>query len=99
MPHGVAGLHRLEASGAFASGRAREDSVAPYHYLCDGQLSKCVPQPGTTTRLDAQGDKLMQRLTYRNFGQAVHCCGASVDTSAGAAGCGGISSRSTIRGC
>src|SRR5450759_352437 len=22
-------------------------AVAPYHYLCDGQLTNCVPQPGT----------------------------------------------------
>ena len=40
--------------------------VAPYHYLCDGQLTNCVPQPGTDRRLDAQGDKIMQRLVYRN---------------------------------
>ena len=32
--------------------------VAPYHYLCDGQLTNCVPQPGTDRRLDAQGDKI-----------------------------------------
>ena len=43
-------------------------TVARYHYLCDGQLTNCVPQMGSTTRLDAQGDKLMQRLSYRNFG-------------------------------
>ena len=43
-------------------------AVAPYHYLCDGQLSSCVPQPGTERRLDSQGDKLIQRLAYRNFG-------------------------------
>lgn len=42
--------------------------VAPYHYLCNGQLSNCVPQPDTTRRLDSQGDKLMQGLIYRNFG-------------------------------
>jgi hypothetical protein len=42
--------------------------VAPYHYLCDGQLSNCVSQPGTERRLDSQGDKLIQRLVYRNFG-------------------------------
>ena len=46
----------------------RKIAVAPYHYLCDGQLSSCVPQPGTTRRLDSQGDKLIQRLVYRNFG-------------------------------
>jgi hypothetical protein len=42
--------------------------VAPYHYLCDGQLSNCVSQPGTGRRLDSQGDKLIERLIYRNFG-------------------------------
>jgi hypothetical protein len=45
-----------------------EIHVAPYHYLCDGQLTACVPQPGTGTRLDSQGDKLMQRLVYRRIG-------------------------------
>lgn len=43
-------------------------AVAPYHYLCDGQLSNCVTQPGTDRRLDSQGDKLMQGLIYRNMG-------------------------------
>jgi hypothetical protein len=42
--------------------------VAPYHYLCDGQLTNCVPQPDTDRRLDAQGDKIMARLVYRNLG-------------------------------
>ncbi|HTS63968.1 MAG TPA: hypothetical protein VMH28_18220 [Candidatus Acidoferrales bacterium] len=46
----------------------RKITVAPYHYLCNGQLSDCVPQPGTDRRLDSQGDKLMQGLMYRNFG-------------------------------
>jgi hypothetical protein len=62
-------------------------TVAPYHYLCDGQLTNCVPQPGTDRRLDAQGDKIMQRLVYRNVGGresivAVH----SVNTTAGGGG-------------
>jgi hypothetical protein len=61
--------------------------VAPYHFLCDGQLTSCVPQPGTTRRLDAQGDKIMQRLVYRRFADhesivAVH----SVNTEAGGGG-------------
>ncbi len=61
--------------------------VAPYHYLCDGQLTSCVPQPGTDRRLDAQGDKLMARLVYRRIGNqqslvAVH----SVNTSIGGGG-------------
>ena len=62
-------------------------AVAAYHYLCDGQLTNCVPQPGTDRRLDAQGDKIMARLVYRRIGDresiiAVH----SVNTSAGAGG-------------
>jgi hypothetical protein len=61
--------------------------VAPYHYLCDGQLTNCVPQPGTDRRLDAQGDKIMQRLVYRKIGDlesivAVH----SVNTTSGGGG-------------
>ena len=62
-------------------------AVAPYHYLCDGQLTNCVPQPGTDRRLDAQGDKLMARLAYRRIGRqesilAVH----SINTAAGGGG-------------
>jgi hypothetical protein len=58
-------------------------AVAPYRYLCDGQLTNCVPQPGTDRALDAQGDKIMSRLVYRKTGNresivAVH----SVNTSA-----------------
>ena len=61
--------------------------VAPYRYLCDGQLTNCVPQPGTERRLDAQGDKIMARLVYRKIGNresivAVH----SVNTSSGGGG-------------
>jgi len=43
-------------------------NVAPYHYLCDGQLSSCVTQPDTERRLDVQGDKIVQRLVYRKIG-------------------------------
>lgn len=62
-------------------------SVAPYQYLCGGQLTNCVPQPGTERRLDAQGDKIMARLVYRKVDGhesivAVH----SVNTSAGGGG-------------
>ena len=61
--------------------------VAPYHYLCDGQLTNCVPQPDTDRRLDAQGDKIMSRVVYRKIGNremivAVH----SVNTAAGGGG-------------
>lgn len=62
-------------------------TVAPYHYLCDGQLTNCVPQPGADRKLDAQGDKLMARVVYRRVNGkesivAVH----SVNTSAGGGG-------------
>jgi hypothetical protein len=61
--------------------------VAPYHFLCDGQLTNCVRQPDTDRHLDAQGDKLMARVVYRNLDGresivAVH----SVATAAGAGG-------------
>jgi len=42
-------------------------AVAPYNYLCDGQLTNCVPQPNTDQRLDSQGDKIMSRLVYRKL--------------------------------
>ncbi len=68
-------------------GGPRKIEVAPYRYLCGGQLTSCVPQPGAERRLDAQGDKMMARLVYRNVGGreslvAVH----SVDTAAGGGG-------------
>jgi hypothetical protein len=61
--------------------------VAPYQYLCNGQLTSCVPQPGTDRHLDAQGDKIMARVVYRRIGDqqsivAVH----SVNTVAGGGG-------------
>jgi hypothetical protein len=62
-------------------------AVEPYRYLCDGQLTNCVPQPGTQSRLDSQGDKIMARLVYRRIGKqesivAVH----SVNSAAGGGG-------------
>jgi hypothetical protein len=35
--------------------------------MCGGARS-CIPQPGTTQKLDAISDRLMYRLQYRNFG-------------------------------
>jgi hypothetical protein len=62
-------------------------AVAPYRYMCGGQLTNCVPQPGTERRLDSQGDKLMPRLVYRRMGThdamvAVH----SINTAQGTGG-------------
>ena len=62
-------------------------AVAPYHYLCDGQLTNCVPQPGTDRRLDSQGDKIMARLVYRRIGNRESIVGVhSVNTAAGGGG-------------
>ncbi len=61
--------------------------VAPYHYLCGGQLTNCVPQPGTDHRLDAQGDKIMSRVVYRRIrGRESIVAVHSVDTAAGGGG-------------
>lgn len=62
-------------------------AVAPYAYLCGGQLTSCVPQPGTERKLDAQGDKLMARLVYRNVAGRESIVGLhSVNTEAGGGG-------------
>jgi hypothetical protein len=69
------------------AGQMGKIKVAPYHYLCNGQLTNCVPQPGTTRRLDAQGDKIMQRLVYRKIGgKEVILAQHSVNTSSGSGG-------------
>jgi hypothetical protein len=61
--------------------------VAPYHYLCNGQLTNCVPQPDTDRRLDVQGDKIMQRVVYRKIGNRESIVAAhSVATQAGGGG-------------
>ena len=41
-------------------------SVATFHDACGG--GTCVPQLGTTQQLDSLGDRLMYRLSYRNYG-------------------------------
>ncbi|HEX7975404.1 MAG TPA: hypothetical protein VF498_13430, partial [Anaerolineales bacterium] len=41
--------------------------VAAWNQLCSGTRS-CIPQPGTSVGLDSLGDRLMYRLTYRNYG-------------------------------
>src|SRR5947207_3694307 len=42
--------------------------VAPYHYLCNGQLTSCVPQPDTERRLNGDGARIMTRLVSRRVG-------------------------------
>ena len=43
--------------------------IAAYNYLCLIPYTRsCIPQPGTSIKLDGIGDRLMHRLVYRNFG-------------------------------
>lgn len=48
------------------TGPTNVSGVAAYSRACGGGV--CIPQPGTTTQLDSLGDRLMYRLSYRNFG-------------------------------
>jgi hypothetical protein len=41
--------------------------VASFSAACNGG-GTCIPQPGTTQKLDSLADRLMYRLAYRNFG-------------------------------
>ena len=43
-------------------------ATAPYDANMCNFSRDCIPQPGTTQRLDAIADGLMYRLQYRNFG-------------------------------
>jgi len=42
--------------------------TAPFDSNLCGGAESCVPQPGTTEKLDTLSDRLMYRLQYRNFG-------------------------------
>jgi hypothetical protein len=64
-----------------------EIKVAPYAYLCGGQLTNCVPQPGVERRLDSQGDKIMSRVVYRRVnGHESILATHSIATAAGGGG-------------
>lgn len=41
-------------------------TVAAFREACGG--GACIPQPSTRQRLDSLGDRLMYRLSYRNYG-------------------------------
>jgi hypothetical protein len=41
-------------------------AVASFSKACNG--GTCIPQAGVTQQLDSLGDRLMYRLSYRNFG-------------------------------
>lgn len=58
-------------AGTFTVGLAGQPDLildtANWDVLCSGNRN-CIPQPGTTTTIDAIGDRLMYRLQYRNYG-------------------------------
>ena len=59
--------------------------VADFNLLCIS-TQNCVPQPGTTQKLDAIGDRVMHRLAYRNVGgQARWVVNHTVDAGSGRA--------------
>jgi hypothetical protein len=53
--------------------------------MCPG-LRNCIPQKGTTAKLDAIGDRLMYRLAYRNFGDHESLVGNFTVSNSGIAG-------------
>jgi hypothetical protein len=60
--------------------------VAGYTQLCAGTRS-CIPQPGTTVKLDGIGDRVLHRLAYRNFGDhEAMVINHNVDAGGGQAG-------------
>src|SRR6185369_13599062 len=60
-------------------------TAAGFSALCLTTRS-CVPQGGTTSRLDGLGDRLMFRLTYRNFGDHESVVGNYTVSSSSVAG-------------
>ena len=48
------------------TGPSAVPGVAAFSRACGG--GTCIPQPGTTRTLDSLADRLMYRLSYRNFG-------------------------------
>ncbi|MCX6287830.1 MAG: BACON domain-containing carbohydrate-binding protein [Bacteroidetes bacterium] len=69
-------------------------------YFCSASRGRCIPQPGTTYKLETLSDRLMYRLQYRNFGSyqtMVTCHSVNVD-GAGHAGCRWYELRNTGSG-
>jgi hypothetical protein len=54
------------AGTATLTGPITVAGVAAFSRACSG--GACIPQPGTTQKLDSLADRLMYRLSYRNFG-------------------------------
>ncbi len=55
--------------------------VAAFSEACNGGV--CIPQSGTSTRLDSLGDRLMYRLAYRHFADGHEAIVANHSVNAG----------------
>jgi fibronectin type 3 domain-containing protein len=53
-------------SNSTFTGPIAVSGAASFNEACSG--AACIPQPGTNQKLDSLGDRLMFRLSYRNFG-------------------------------
>ncbi|HEY9377998.1 MAG TPA: hypothetical protein VIQ02_12990, partial [Jiangellaceae bacterium] len=72
------GVDRIEIFNATINWATPSISVVPEGDLpttafdsvlnCTPTARSCIPQPGTTVRIDALSNRLMHRLQYRNFG-------------------------------
>ena len=54
------------AGTATLTGPLTVSGASTFTRACSG--GTCIPQPGTTNKLDSLADRLMYRLSYRNFG-------------------------------
>jgi len=71
--------------------------AAGFTLLCS-TTRNCVPQSGTTSRLDAIGDRFMFRLAYRNFGDHEAVVTNYTVSSGGVAGLRWIELRNVTNG-
>lgn len=67
-PDFAAGTVTLNDGFGGATGSFVNMPLAATVRACNGGGGTCVPQAGTTTKLDTLGDRLMYRLAYRNRG-------------------------------
>jgi len=60
---------RLDHTGEFDVHQGAALGTAAFDANLCGYARNCVPQPGTSARLDTISDRLMYRLQYRQFRQ------------------------------
>lgn len=59
-------------------------TVAPYTTACSGgDIGMCIPQAGTSQKLDSLSGQLMYRLAYRNLGGGIESLVANYPVDAG----------------